>query len=117
MRFKVDENLPVQCVGQLREAGHDALAVQDQALAGAADPRIAEVCADERRVLLTLDLDFADIRTYPPSESAGIVVFRLASQDAETLRQVVGQLLALLPRESPVGRLWVVEEDKVRIRE
>ncbi|MBI2567644.1 MAG: DUF5615 family PIN-like protein [Candidatus Schekmanbacteria bacterium] len=50
---KVDEHLPVQCVGQLRAAGHDALAVQDQGLTGAADPRIAEVCAAERRVLFT----------------------------------------------------------------
>jgi len=117
MRFKVDENLPVQCVGQLREAGHDALSVHDQGLTGAPDPRIAEVCADERRVLVSLDLDFADIRTYPPSESTGIVVFRLPTQDAATLRRVVGRLLALLPEESPVGRLWVVEEDRVRIRE
>jgi len=116
MRFKVDENLPVQCVSQLREAGYDALSVHDQGLTGAPDPRIAGVCSDERRVLVSLDLDFADIRTYPPSESAGIVVFRLRSQDATTLRRVVGRLLALLPEESPVGRLWIVEEDNVRIR-
>jgi len=117
MRFKVDENLPVQCVDQLREAGHDVLSVHDQRLTGAPDPRIAEVCAEERRVLLSLDLDFADIKTYPPSKNAGIVVFRLRSQDAATLGKVVGRLLTLLPEESPVGRLWVVEEDKVRIRE
>ncbi len=117
MRFKVDENLPVQCVGQLREAGHDALSVRDQTLTGAPDPRIAEVCAEERRVLVSLDLDFADIRTYPPSKSAGIVVFRLRSQDAATLVRVVGRLVALLPKESPVGKLWIVEEDTVRIRE
>ncbi len=93
MRFKVDENLPAQCVGQLRQAGHDALLVHDQGLTGAPDPRIAAVCADERRVLVSLDLDFADIRTYPRSESAGIVVFRLRSQDATTLHQVVGRPL------------------------
>lgn len=117
MRFKVDENLPVQCVNQFREAGHDALSVHDQGLSGATDPRIAEVCAGEGRVLVSLDLDFADIRTYPPSGSAGIIVFRLRSQDAATLRLIVDRVLALLPDESPAGRLWVVEEDKVRIRE
>lgn len=117
MRFKVDENLPAQCVVQLCEAGYDALSVHDQGLTGAGDSRIAEVCAQEGRVLVSLDLDFADIRTYPPSETAGIVVFRLRSQDAARLRHVVGRLLTLLREESPIGRLWVVEEDKVRIRE
>jgi hypothetical protein len=64
-----------------------------------------------------LDLDFADIRTYPPSEGAGTIVFRLGSQDVVTLRRVVDRVLLLLSKESPVGRLWIVEEDKVRIRE
>lgn len=68
-------------------------------------------------MLVSLDLDFADIRTYPPSQGAGVVVFRLRSQDAVTLRQVVGRLLALLAEKSRVGRLGVGEEDKVRIRE
>ena len=117
MKFKVDENLPIQCVDQLREGGHDALSVKDQGLSGATDPRIAEVCTEEGRVLVTLDLDFADIRTYPPSASAGIIIFRLGSYDALTLRRFVGRVMALLPHESPAGRLWVVEEDKVRIRE
>ena len=117
MRFKVDEYLPAQCVDQVRDTGHAALSVHDQGLSGAPDPRVAEVCTAEERVLVSLDLDFADIRTYPPSESAGIIVFRLRSQDAVTLRRVVDRLLVLLPDESPAGRLWVVEEDKVRIRE
>lgn len=117
MRFKVDENLPAQCVDQLRCAGHDAVSIQDQGLTGAADPRVVEVCTAEGRVLVSLDLDFADIGTYPPSESAGIIVFRLARQDRATLGRVLGRVLALLPDESPVGRLWVVEEDKVRIRD
>lgn len=117
MRFKVDENLPVQCVDLLRAAGHDALSVPDQGLAGAPDPQVAHACKDEQRVLVSLDLDFADIRTYPPSESGGIIVFRLRSQDAATLCQVFDRLLAILPKESPVGKLWIVEEGKVRVRE
>ena len=117
MRFKVDENLPVQCIEQFRDAGHDVLSVHDQGLSGAPDPRVAEVCTAEERVLVSLDLDFADIRTYPPWGGAGIIVSRLRSQDAATLRRVVDRLLVLLPDESPTGRLWGVEEDKVRIRE
>lgn len=117
MKFKVDENLPVRCVDLLREAGHDALSVLEQGLVGAPDAQLAEVCSSEERILVSLDLDFADLRTYPPSESAGIVVFRLKSQDASSLQQVVSRLVTLLAVESPTGQLWIVEEDKVRVRE
>jgi hypothetical protein len=35
MKFKVDENLPVEAAVLLREAGHDAATVHDQNLRGA----------------------------------------------------------------------------------
>lgn len=53
MRFKVDENLPAQCVDQLRDAGHDALSVHDQGLSGAPDLRVAGVCNAEERMLVS----------------------------------------------------------------
>lgn len=34
MKFKIDENLPVEAVLLLREAGHDALSVHEQGLRG-----------------------------------------------------------------------------------
>lgn len=43
MKFKVDENLPVEAATILREAGHDALTVHDQGLRGAFDPKLREV--------------------------------------------------------------------------
>ena len=45
-----------------------ASALWAQGLRGGADPTLAEICKRESRALVTLDLDFADIRTYPPAE-------------------------------------------------
>jgi predicted nuclease of predicted toxin-antitoxin system len=117
LRFKVDENLPAELVTLLNDAGHDAMSVLDQALGGATDTRLAELCRAESRVIVTLDLDFADIRTYPPAQFPGFVVFRLASQDKPYVLLVAGRLVELLRTESPEQRLWVVEEDRVRVRE
>jgi predicted nuclease of predicted toxin-antitoxin system len=115
--FKVDENLPEKLVSLLNDAGHDAKSVLDQSMGGAADARVAEVCRVENRIVVTLDLDFADIRTYPPAQSPGFVVFRLARQDKPHVLLVAGRLVELLRTESPERKLWVVEEDRVRIRE
>jgi predicted nuclease of predicted toxin-antitoxin system len=71
MQFKTDENMPVEAADDLRQAGHDTLTVADQHLAGQPDERVAEICRTERLALVTLDLDFSDIRAYPPKR--GIV--------------------------------------------
>jgi hypothetical protein len=54
MKFKVDENLPIEVVRMLEDNGHDALTVLDQNLGGALDSRIAQVCKEEKRALITL---------------------------------------------------------------
>ena len=81
MKFKFDENLPSDLGALLRADGHDAHSVLDEDLRGAADPSIAKVCQDEQRILITLDLDFAHIKNYPPQDYHGIIVLRLARQD------------------------------------
>ena len=60
MRVKVDENLPQEVAQPRCENGHDAVSVFDQTLSGEDDPTVFEVCQDEGRVLVSLDLDFAN---------------------------------------------------------
>ena len=40
MKFKIDQNLAVECAALLVEAGHDAMTVYQQELTGAPDERI-----------------------------------------------------------------------------
>lgn len=79
MRAKIDENMPVDAVRLFVEAGWDTSAVHDEHLVGAGDQRLIETCQREGRVLFSLDLDFADIRAYPPEAWSGIVVLRAGS--------------------------------------
>lgn len=69
--------------------GGECDTVYDEGLAGADDPKVAAVCQADARVLFTLDLDFADIRNYPPSEYVGTVRYHPRSQG-----QAVGVSLA-----------------------
>ena len=105
MRFKVDENLPVEVAELLREAGYDATTVLEQRHGGSADPRLAALCQRESRVLVTLDLDFADIRAYPPAEFPGLIVLRLGRQDKPYVLSVVTRLTQMLRAELLDGNL------------
>ena len=116
MKFKVDENLPVEVAELLQEAGHGATTIHDEKLVGADDDEIAPVFLKEKRAFLTFDLGFADIRSYPPSEYLGLIVFRLKSQDKAHVLDVCKQLLTTIGSEELERCLWIVEEDRVRIR-
>lgn len=116
MKLKIDENLPVEVVTVLSNHGHDAISVVDQNLAGAIDGIVAEVCKSEQRILLTLDLDFADIRTYPPEEYSGIIILRPKVQTISAIVSLTDQVNRLLEESSVVGHLWILDEFHVRIR-
>lgn len=100
----------------MRERPRDALSVFDQTLSGEQDPILFEVCQAERRVLVTLDRDFANIQAYPPATTVGIVVLRLVRQDKPRVLQVLKKLIPTLTENAVSQKLWVVEEDRIRIR-
>ena len=116
MRFKVDENLHEDLVVALRREGHDAQTVYDEQLRGSPDAAIAEVCQREERALVTLDLDFGNIREYPPEDYPGLMVLRVVDQSRPHVLQVFSQVFELLPRQPLSGHLWVISESGVRIR-
>lgn len=117
MRFKIDENLPVETREILIQAGFDATTVGNEALSGNPDANIAAFCQVEQRVIVTLNLDFADIRTYPPTDYSGIVVLRLQRQDKQSVLNVIRRLISPLRTELLNNRLWIVDERRIRIRE
>jgi len=117
MKFKTDENLPIQTAELLRQAGYDALTILEQGMGGEADHNIAVVCQQEERIIVTLDLDFADIRTYPPAEYAGIIVLRLQNHAQPHVLQVFQQLIRALETQPVSRQLWIVDEERIRIRE
>jgi predicted nuclease of predicted toxin-antitoxin system len=117
LKFKTDENVPAEAAELLRSAGFDALTVLEQVLGGANDSAVSGICREEDRILVTLDTDFADVRAYPPRDHPGIIVLRLKRQDKSSVLRALSRAMRAFPFESVEGKLWIVEEERVRIRE
>ena len=117
MRLKIDENLHDDVAALFVTAGHEAHTVYDEGLRGSPDNAIFDHCQAEGRAIVTLDLDFADIRSYPPASHAGMIVLRLARQSRGHILQVMRAVVPLLGSEQLAGRLWIVSEAGVRIRQ
>ena len=115
-QFKLAKNLPAAAAIRLRGAGFETATVLSQNLGGAQDARVAEVCQNEGRVLVTLDLDFADIRVFPHGSGPGIVVLRSSHQDLTSVLKLVDDLIEALKAHAIEGSLWFVEPGRVRVR-
>lgn len=116
MLFKTDENIPVELADLLRQHQHDAMSVLDQQMAGQNDSQIALVCQAEGQALVTCDLDFADIRTYPPSDYPGIIVLRPALQNISSLLRLMNRAIPLIDVEPLAGCIWIIDDHRIRIR-
>jgi len=65
---------------------------------------------------VTLDVGYADIGSYAPSNYPGLIVLRLKHQDAQAISKVIWRLIGLLEEEELNMRLWNVDESRIRIR-
>ena len=116
MRFKIDENLHAEVAETLRVSGHDAVTVYDEGLRGRPHSDIAEAARREDRALVTLDLDFGNIREYPPENYQGLIVLRVVDQSRRHVLRVMECVIAALDCAPLEGHLWIVSEGGIRVR-
>jgi predicted nuclease of predicted toxin-antitoxin system len=118
MRFLIDANLPRAVIAVVETLGHQVEFARDIGLASATDEQIAKHAFQCRAAPLTRDLDFADIRRYPPHQHSGIVVLRLP--DTAVSKEIAAVVQRFLSEPgfiaSLAGRLAIVEGDRVRFR-
>jgi predicted nuclease of predicted toxin-antitoxin system len=116
MRLKLDENLGRSPQRALREAGHDVEHVHDEGLSGEGDVRVWQQACAEGRMLVTLDLDFSDVRRFPPGSHPGILLHRPKSRSRDAVLRVLGRLVDEDALEGLAGCLMVADERGTTIR-
>ena len=115
MKVKLDENLGALAVRLFDAAGHDVARCGCQHLNGAPNRRVYDACRAEARLLVTLDLDFANPFRFDPAPTAGIAVIRVPTMPGlQDLEDEVRLLFAELEQLPVQGRLWIVGRERVR---
>ena len=116
MKFKLDENLPVELADELVSLGHDADTVLSEGLRGAADPAVVGAALKADRILFTLDKGIANVRQYPAHTHAGVVLFRPATTGRGAVFSFVKNRLQDILQVDLKGRLTVVGSSGIRFR-
>ncbi len=116
-KVKLDENFPPSVVDIFSKQGIDASSVYHQDMNGAADDTVFEVCKKEGRILITFDLDFANIIRYPTEATPGIIISR--NQMKVTLNNInvlCERLARIVIAHEIENNLRIIEETKIRVR-
>ncbi len=96
MRFKVDENLPVELADEFRALGHEADTVQDEGLSGSSDTEVVAQARACKRIIVTLDKGIADRIRFPGETHTGVVLFRPGSVGRKAVLAFIRQRLTTL---------------------
>ncbi|PSB60653.1 hypothetical protein C7B61_17115, partial [filamentous cyanobacterium CCP1] len=85
MLIKLDENMSNAHTEFLRQIGHGCDRVTDEGLSGATDEVVWQQVCLEQRLFITLDLDFSDVRRFPPGTHPGILLLRPRSRSRQAI--------------------------------
>jgi predicted nuclease of predicted toxin-antitoxin system len=116
MKLKLDENLSRHLKPVLTAQGHDALTAADECLLSRPDTEIARAAASEERMLLTLDVEFADLRKYPPGSHPGIILFRPISLGPLSVNGFIADFTKATDLRRLAGCVAIVEPGHIRVR-
>jgi predicted nuclease of predicted toxin-antitoxin system len=120
LQFLADHCVPNSVIQTLRDANHDVLRLRDILPVASPDAIVIAKALDLGKILLTLNGDFADIVTYPPSKYKGIVALQVHNHP-EIIPPLLARLNVYLSAQPSMedyrGKLFVVEVNRIRIRE
>jgi predicted nuclease of predicted toxin-antitoxin system len=100
----------------LREGSYDVDTVLGERLAGSTDELPWSRVVADGRFLVTLDLDFSDVRRFRPGTHPGILLIRAHGTSSSAVLRVLRRVLAERSLEDLRGCLAVVDERSTRVR-
>lgn len=75
MKFLADVGISMSTVRTLRQHGYDVVHLREEGLQRLPDSGIMRKSRAEARIVLTFDLDFADLLALGASDSPSVVIF------------------------------------------
>ena len=119
LRFFIDHCVPNSVIRALRDAGYEVFILKEHIPKNSEDSAVITKAQELEAILVSLNGDFADIATYPPSQYNGIISLQVRNHP-ESISTIVQRLIQYLSAHPEMpgyeGQLFLVEAHRIRIR-
>ncbi len=116
MKFLADMGISPMTVSYLRDAGYDAIHLNEEHLHQSSDSQILEKARVEGRVVLTNDLDFSDLLAASGGKLPSVISFRLKDMRPANVNRHIGAILSHHSDVLADGAIVSVTEMRIRVR-
>lgn len=115
LRVLIDEDLHKSIASVFKDLGFTVFDVRDEGLRGQKDQQIFAWAQQKEAIIVSGDLDFANILDFPKHK--GIIILRFPNElSTATINQEVKRLLKDLRKEDYKSNLIIVSPGNVRIK-
>ncbi len=116
MKFLADMGISLRTVSWLRSAGYDVVHLRDEGLQRLPDDQILVKARTEGRILLTVDLDFAQLLATSGDNLPSVILFRLGNENYNAINERLTEVLRECEADLEVGAIISVSNETFRVR-
>ncbi|MGH7998134.1 MAG: DUF5615 family PIN-like protein [Brasilonema sp.] len=116
MKFLADMGISLRTVAWLRDTGYDVVHLRDQGLQKLPDEEILIKARTEVRILLTVDLDFAQLLAVSGEALPSVILFRLGNENYQGINERLTEVLSQCQQDLETGVIISVTNDTFRVR-
>ena len=116
MRFLADMGISPRSVAFLRDRGVEAVHLHELGLDRMSDAEVIKKARREGYVVLTHDLDFAELIALSGAELPSVVIFRLRDMRPDNVNRYLEVLVTEHQRALNQGAIFSVSEGRIRVR-
>jgi predicted nuclease of predicted toxin-antitoxin system len=119
LRFFADHCVPNSVIKALSDAGHTVFTLREHIPRDSPDSVVISKAQELNTILVSLNGDFSDIVTYPPSNYKGIIALQVKNHP-EVIPALLERLMKYFSAHPKMGdykgKLLLVQVHRIRIR-
>ncbi len=116
MRILADHCVWGKTIRFLKDNDFKVIRLKEVGNIASSDEEVLQIAHRLDVILVTNDLDFGDIRRYPPGKHQGIIVLRITTKNIGSVHLILLQFLNDYGRERIRGKLAIINSKSCRIR-